>query len=119
MDVNLEEFIKFIDNNDEIDIGQTVTILSREAYIKAVDETIRELEIEEQKKLKKILERDDSQLYEIIEYYESIGKQKLLVEKAVDNVEVLRNEYIKHHLDSMGEDIKVKVFERFPTLRDL
>jgi hypothetical protein len=120
MSVNLEEFINFVDPDNTIDFAQTVVIFTNEGYARAIEETFPDLDEHSKKRINKLITVDENvNIGQLINIYSDIGKEDILLEKAVNKIEDLRNEYFTQHIENTSEENREKIFERFPELRKL
>ena len=88
--------------------------------LRAVNNLRGDLSEDSQKKLDEILKDKEKFDFEAIyELFEKEGKKDMFLTSINENINKVRTDYIKTHLDAMSEDQREKVFSKFPTLREL
>jgi len=116
----INTFLEEIDPNKTIDREKAITDITTVTLLWAIKDARGELSEEEQGKLDKILKNKEKFDFEALyELFDNAGKKEKLLSSINDNVNKVRVDYIKTHLDSMPADKRDQVLSKFPILKEL
>ncbi len=117
---SIDQFLKEVDPSKTIDREQAMGEITAVTLLGAVKDTKGELSDEEQEKLDGILKDKEKFDFEAIyELFDKAGKKEQLLSSVNDNINKVRLDYLKTHLEAMPSDKKEEVFSKFPALKEL
>ena|SRR3989344_2844780 len=117
---SINQFLVEIDPDKTIDREKAMAEITAVTLISAIKDSKSKLSEEEQRKLDEILKVKENFNFDgIYELFDGAGKKEVLLASINDNINKVRAEYIKTHLDAMPSDKKGEVLTKFPALKEL
>jgi len=117
---SINTFLDEIDTDKTIDREEAAKQIGFVVLLQSVDNIKSELPAEDQKSLQVLLENkekfDVEAIYKLIE---QAGKMERFLELTNQNIEVVRIDYIKTHLEALTSEKREQVLVKFPSLKDL
>ena len=117
---SINQFLEEVDPEKTIDRDKAMAEITAVTLISAIKDSKSKLSEEEQRKLDEILKVKENFNFDgIYELFDGAGKKEVLLASINDNINKVRAEYIKTHLDAMPSDKKGEVLTKFPALKEL
>ena len=117
---SINQFLEEVDPEKTIDRQKAMAEISSVVLLWAIRDTKGELNHENQEQLEKFLK--DQEKFDfggIYGLFDKAGKKEKLLQFINDNINKVRIDYIKTHLEAMAPEEREKVFAKFPTLKEL
>lgn len=117
---NIKQFLELIDPDVTINREEAMGEITAVVLLRAVNNLRGELSEDGQKKLDEILKDKEKFDFEgIYEVFDKAGKKEKILTSINDNVNKVRAEYIKTHLEAMPQEKKEQVLTKYPALKEL
>ena len=116
---SINQFLEEIDPDKTIDREKAMGEITALTLLWAIKDARGELSKENQENIDKILQDKEKFDFEgIYELFDKAGKKEKLFTSINDNVNKVRVDYIKTHLEAMPQDKRDKVLSKFPALKE-
>lgn len=117
---NINQFLEEIDPNRTIDRKKAMGEISSVVLLWAINDAKSKLKEEEQRRIDEILGNKEELGFETIyELFDKVGKKETFLASINENINKVKVDYIKTHIQAMPQDKRDQVFSKFPTLREL
>jgi uncharacterized tellurite resistance protein B-like protein len=117
---NLHQFLEEIDPNKSINREKAIVEITTVAFLWTIKEVKSQLSAAEQEKIDEIIKtKEKFNVGVIYDLFDKAGKKEPFLSSINENVNKVRTDYIKTHLEAMPDDQREKVFSKFPALKEL
>lgn len=115
----IEEFLDVIDEQRSIDRKEVFANMSFVVFMSSVKRASELLSDEQKTELFKLTHNPTENIEEIFRIFRDSGKTGDLIEITKTASQEINMDYIKTQLENLPLSEKTKVFEKFPSLKDL
>ena len=117
---SIDQFLQDVDTEKTIDREKAMSEITAVTLLESVTDAKSGLSDESQKSLDKLLQNSEKFEFEAIyELFDKAGKKEQLLTSINENVNKVRIDYIKTHIQAMPVDKKEIVLSNFPALKEI
>lgn len=117
---NINQFLDETDPDGTLDRKKVIADLTTTSLVWAAKDAKNELDSESANTLDALLQtKEDANIEQLFSIFEKAGKKDLYLSHVERNIDKVRVDYMKSHLEDMNKEERNKILTKYPDLKEL